>query len=94
MKVTVNTNKTTITPESGMPRELVLGEQDIREHGFQVVDYIVEQIVPTISGGEQVTVMGDSLEAGMIARKLEDKIKRDVSLSGNLGSTLSTIGTL
>ena len=86
MKVTVNTNKTTITPESGMPRELVLGEQDIREHGFQVVDYIVEQIVPTISGDEQVTVIGDSLEAGMIARKLEDKRKREITLSVSIST--------
>lgn len=82
MRIIVEKNKTKIITKDyqGEVQEevLVLGYEDIRKYGFQVVDHMTENIVPKIKTSEEVFLEGDSLEAKMIARKIEDKIKRDV----------------
>lgn len=62
--------------------EINMGAEFIRTHGFQVVDEIVERLTP-LMGRNQVVVEGKSLESKMIARKLEDKIKREMTYLEN-----------
>ena len=82
MRIIVEKNKTKIITKDNQSEAqeevLVLGYEDIRKYGFQVVDHMTENIVPKIKTSEEVFLEGDSLEAKMIARKIEDKIKRDV----------------
>ncbi len=62
--------------------EIDMGSDFIREHGFQVVDEIVDRLVNKIDKS-QVVVEGKTLESKMIARKLEDRIKREVGYLEN-----------
>lgn len=78
MKVTLKKNSTTMICRAGKEYNFSLGEKEIQDHGFQVVDYLVENIVCHMCKGEEIFVEGNSLQATMIGRKLEDKIKRDV----------------
>lgn len=92
MKININQNniKYIIKNKDGVEeeREINLGFQDIHEHGFQVVDHIISKIHKEmrdreVRESESVTVYGDNIESKMIARKLEDKIKREVSINPN-----------
>ncbi len=62
--------------------EIGMGAEFIRTHGFPVVDEIVDMLTLKIKGN-QVVVEGKTLESKMIARKLEDKIKREVGYLEN-----------
>ncbi len=92
MKININQNniKYIIKNKDGVEeeREINLGFEDIHEHGFQVVDHITDNIYKDMRDGEvreseSVTVYGDNIEAKMVARKLEDKIKREVIINPN-----------
>ncbi len=83
MTIEVKQNKTTILLKDKTENVLVLGYDDIRKYGFQVVDHILDQVIPNIKKDEEVFVSGDTLEAKMVARKIEDKIKRDVIILSN-----------
>lgn len=87
MKITLSDNKILAAKKddkTGKETEYVfnLGGKDIEEHGFQVVDHLVENIIVNLSPKEEVFVENVSnssvLPARMLARKLEDKIKREV----------------
>lgn len=92
MKININQNniKYIIKNKDGVEeeREINLGFEDIHEHGFQVVDHIIdklhkEMLDRKVGEGESVIVYGDNIESKMIARKLEDKIKREVIINLN-----------
>lgn len=57
--------------------DICYGSDVIGKIGFQAVDNAVEKIIPIIKK-EEVFIDGKGVEAKMIARKIEDKIKRDV----------------
>ncbi len=83
MTIKVEKNSTHILLKDKTEKVLVLGYEEIRLHGFQVVDHIVEDVITKLEKLEEVFVSGDTLEAKMIARKIEDKIKREVILLSN-----------
>lgn len=87
MKINVNQNniKYIFKNKDGVEEErsVNLGFEDIHEHGFQVVDHIIDKIYKEVEDNEIVTVYGDNIESKMIARKLEDKIKREVIINPN-----------
>ncbi len=79
MKIVVSKNSVNYS-NSNINETINLGVIDIQKYSFQVVDHIVEQIVPSIENYyEEIEVIGGTLEAKMIARKIEDKIKREVN---------------
>jgi hypothetical protein len=85
MKININQNniKYIMKNKSGAEeeKEINLGFEDIHEHGFQVVDHIIDKIHKDIESDEVVIVYGDNIESNMIARKLEDKLKREVVIN-------------
>ena len=86
MKISVNENNIKYILDSGDEHRINLGYADIHNHGFQVVDHITDKLHREIADkevgeGESVIVYGDNIEAKMIARKLEDKIKREVIIN-------------
>ncbi len=86
MKISVNENNIKYILSNGDEHRINLGFSDIHNHGFQVVDHIVDKLHREIADketgeGEDVIVYGDNIEAKMIARKLEDKIKREVIIN-------------
>ena len=83
MTIKVEKNSTHILLKDKTEKVLVLGYEEIRLHGFQVVDHIVEDAIIKLEKLEEVFMSGDTLEAKMIARKIEDKIKREVIMLSN-----------
>lgn len=86
MKISVNENNIKYIISNGDEHRINLGFSDIHNHGFQVVDHIIdklhkEMVDRKVKEGEEVMVYGDNIEAKMIARKLEDKIKREVNIN-------------
>lgn len=80
MRITIHKNNTTITTNNKKEYIFNLGEKEIQNHGFQVIDHLVENIIPELEKGEEVFVVGETLESKMLSRKIEDKIKREVIL--------------
>ena len=78
MRILVENNSIKLSLKNNKEKVLNLGTLDIRKHGFQVVDHIVDQVIASLTKGEEVFLENSSLEAGMIGRKIEDKIKREV----------------
>jgi hypothetical protein len=83
MKINVNQNNIKYILNDNATKSIDLGYEDIHNHGFQVVDHILDILIPEINDKDVVTVYGENIESKMIARKIEDKIKREViMLSG------------
>ena len=81
MKIQLQDDKTIVyDDENKILEEFNLGHLDILKYSFPVVDHLVEYIVPMIDMKEKVYVLGDNLESKMIARKIEDRIKRPVDI--------------
>ncbi|MDI9355353.1 MAG: hypothetical protein QM532_04290 [Cyanobium sp. MAG06] len=79
MRIIVKANTIKLIHNDGETIDLDLGYIDIRDKGTGMVDQIVESVVNDINKEEIVTVIGeDNIEILMIARKIEDKIKREV----------------
>ncbi|MDQ5957463.1 MAG: hypothetical protein QG614_438 [Patescibacteria group bacterium] len=78
MKIKLYKNKTYIVNRDNEEYTFNLGEKDIQEHGFQVVDHLVESILQYLKNKEEIFVEGTGLQSRMIGRKLEDKVKRDI----------------
>ena len=86
MKISVNENNIKYIIDDMSEHRINLGFNDIHNHGFQVVDHIIdklhkEMLDKKVGESEEVTVYGDNIEAKMIARKLEDKLKREVIIN-------------
>lgn len=60
------------------------GATSIGKFGFQCVDYAIEKIYPLVQKGEEVFIEGNGIESKMIARKMEDKLRREVTLVRSL----------
>ncbi len=60
-------------------KSINLGTEDISKFGFQVVDHIVEELVLDIEGETQIKISDENIEARMITRKLEDKLKIEIA---------------
>jgi hypothetical protein len=79
MKVSVKENEV-VVDVNGASKSFKLGSNEIQEHGFQVVDHLVDEIIPSINKTEEVWIAPNTLESKMLARKIEDRIKRDVTV--------------
>lgn len=88
MKINVNQNDIKYILDNKDEKKIEVGYEEIHNHGFQVVDHIVDILLPQIKVSEDVEVFGENIESNMIARKLEDKIKREVKLSSYSGDIL------
>lgn len=88
MKINVNQNNIRYILENKEEKIIEVGYEEIHNHGFQVVDHIVDILLPNIKNDEEVELFGDNIESHMIARKLEDKIKREVKLSSYGGDLI------
>lgn len=82
MKIFINQNN--IVCQDDIKSETVLtlnvGALDISNIGTSLVDNIVLDIINYINNKESVFVISnENIESKMIARKIEDRIKREVS---------------
>jgi hypothetical protein len=77
ISITVKEDKIVVILEDGKEEVVNMGADFIREHGFAVVDEIVDNINLNIKNSD-VIVRGKFLEAKMVARKLEDRMQREV----------------
>lgn len=79
MRIIVKENQIKVIKENKEEYFIEIGYKEISDAGTIVVDQIVEHMVNDIDMNENVSVIGqDNIEMNMIARKLEDKIKREV----------------
>lgn len=63
---------------------LDIGSDDIAHIGTTLVDHIVLDILNNIKHNEEITLYSNGeIEAKMIARKLEDKIKKEINIFQN-----------
>ncbi len=88
MKINVNQNDIKYILENKEEKIIEVGYEEIHNHGFQVVDHIIDILLPQIKNSEDIEVFGENIESNMIARKLEDKIKREVKLSSYAGNII------
>ena len=89
MKINVNQKHIKYILIDGEEKLIDLGYEEIHNHGFQAVDHIIDMLIPQIKDDEKVEVFGENIESKMIARKLEDKIRREVNLSSYSNSDYS-----
>jgi hypothetical protein len=54
------------------------GSEEIEKHLTHVVDTMLEYIIPKLGKGE-VIMCGDATAKRILGRKLEDRLKREVS---------------
>jgi activator of 2-hydroxyglutaryl-CoA dehydratase len=81
MKININQNNIKYILDNGEEREIRMGYEDIHNHSFQVVDHIIDKLYHQVNKTEIIIVYGDNIESKMIVRKLEDKLKREVTIN-------------
>ena len=80
MKIKLSEDKVEYINNKGEVNFVNLGSNDIKNKTFESVDIIVMNIIEHIASDEEVTITPSTLESKMIARKIEDRIKREVVL--------------
>lgn len=82
MKIKVEENEIKVVGRGGYNHIFNYGYLSIDETGFQAVDNVTETLIKHVEADEDVFVEsnGDVVAAKMIQRKMEDKIKREVTL--------------
>jgi hypothetical protein len=79
MKIKIYQKETLILDDKSIElKKINLGQDYIEAHPFVVIDNLLEVILPLIKKEESVSVDNDGLAGKMLARKIEDKIKREV----------------
>ena len=81
MKIKIEDTQVEVVARDGYKNTFNYGSLHIDEAGFQAVDNIVEATSKHIASDEEVFVesVQNNVAAKMIGRKIEDKIKREVS---------------
>lgn len=82
MKIKVTDNQIFVTSKSEGEKIFNYGSVHIDEVGFQAVDNLVDAVIKNVGVDEDVFIEAreSDIAAKMIARKIEDKIKRSVTL--------------
>jgi ribose 5-phosphate isomerase RpiB len=81
MRIIITENKIDIHNRDKKTVTVDYGTEDIARVGFSAVDYAVEQALKIRDNDEGVMVEGTGVEAKMIARKIEDKIRSEVAFT-------------
>lgn len=82
MKIKVTDSQIFAVNRAGKETNFNYGSSHVDEAGFQAVDNLTEALVKDIAEDEEVFVESkeNDVAAKMISRKMEDKIKRSVTL--------------
>jgi hypothetical protein len=82
MKIKVTDSQIFAVNRAGKESVFNYGSTQIDEVGFQAVDNLIDALVKDIAEDEEVFVESkeNDVAAKMISRKMEDKIKRSVTL--------------
>lgn len=80
MKIVINVfgDKVNIYKDNDFVHVIKLGEEDIANYGFVVVNEIVEELIRHIDTSDTIVVNGKNIESKMVARKIEDRVKCEV----------------